>query len=456
MKNPKKYIALFLIACFLFTPVIESMGSQAGKTTELWEDKAMGSEYEEFMSEYDNDIHQIQIMSVGEPTAFGIDVSHHQGTIDWDTVAGQIDFAIIRCGYGTNTTDFDDTKWKRNADACTRLGIPFGVYLYSYAQTDAHALSEAEHVLRLIEGYDLSLPIYYDLEDSSILENCSTADILRHAQIFCERIEEAGYKVGIYANYNWWTNYLTSSVYDQWDRWIARYNTTTGYSKDYTIWQYTSSGSINGISGNVDLNHYYGQFPPEAHEHVYTSEVTTKVSCTVDGVITYSCGCGHTYTESIPATGHKYSSVEKVPTCTEEGSITYLCSLCGDTYAEYITATGHSYESAVINPTCTESGYTKYTCENCGYTYQDNYVMSKGHNYVDGYCTGCGIENADIIHGDVNLDGYITSADAVLLSRYLVDMAELSTEQMLAADANDDGRVTSADAVYLSRILNEN
>ncbi len=188
---------------------------------------------------------------------FGIDVSHHQGTINWDTVKPQIDFAILRCGYGSDMTSQDDRQWKANADACTRLGIPFGVYIYSYATTDAQALSEAEHVLRLVQGYDPTLPIYLDLEDSSILNSCSKADILRHTQIFCDKIESAGYEVGVYANYNWWTNYLTASEYDNWDRWIARYASATGYSKHYSTWQYTSSGSIDGISGNVDLNYRY-------------------------------------------------------------------------------------------------------------------------------------------------------------------------------------------------------
>ena len=195
-------------------------------------------------------------------TAVGIDVSYYQGNINWDKVATQIDFAIIRCGYGKNTTGQDDKKWHDNAAACTRLGIPFGVYLYSYATTDAQALSEAEHVLRLVKGYNLSLPIYLDLEDKTILASCSKEDILRHARIFCEAIEAAGYSAGIYASYDWWKNYLTSAEYDKWDRWIARYNSYTGYDKAYSIWQYTDKGSIQGISGNVDMNYWYGTFPP--------------------------------------------------------------------------------------------------------------------------------------------------------------------------------------------------
>ena len=113
-----------------------------------------------------------------------IDVSHHNGTIDWESVkASGIDGAIIRCGFGSDIASQDDTQWERNADECTRLGIPFGVYLYSYATTDSMAKSEAEHVLRLIKGYKLSYPVYYDLE-----ENGTESGAAERARIFCEAI----------------------------------------------------------------------------------------------------------------------------------------------------------------------------------------------------------------------------------------------------------------------------
>ena len=391
------------------------------------------------------------------PTAFGIDVSKYQGSIDWDTVATQIDFAIIRCGYGDDMTSQDDPQWYTNADACTRLGIPFGVYIYSYAQTDEEARSEAYHVLRLIEGYEPTLPIYLDLEDEKyILPNCSNEDILRHTRIFCEIIEAAGYECGVYANWNWWTNYLTSSEYDQWDRWIARYASAPGYSKDYTIWQYTSSGTISGISGNVDLNHWYGTFPPKTHEHSYSSYVSQQPTCTADGVRTYSCSCGDSYTESISALGHSYGTSRTEPTCTASGLILYTCSACGSSYSETIPATGHSYTARVTAPTCTEQGYTTHTCTVCGSSHRDSYTAATGHSYENGTCTRCGAEDPDavtVMSGDLNGDGTVTSADAVLLARYLVDLADLTEQQLLAADVDHDGSVSSADAVRLARFL---
>lgn len=350
--------------------------------------------------------------------AFGIDVSYYQGTINWEKVAPNIDFAIIRCGFGDDLKNQDDLKWKYNVDECVRLGIPFGVYLYSYALTDAQAVSEAEHVLRLVSGYNPQLPIYLDLEDEDILNHCSNADILRHTKIFCERIEQAGYKAGVYANYNWWTNYLTSSEYDQWDRWIARYANSPGYSGKYSIWQYTSTGRVEGISGDVDLNYAYGDFLPEPELHVHVYE----------------------------------SFISESPTCTHTGTMMYLCA-CGDSYTESITVKNHTYISEVIHPDCISPGMTKHRCNVCGDEYITDEKTALGHNYVDGACTRCGLEDEKILLGDLDGDGTITSADSVMLSRFLAGIIELTDIQKVKADLDGDKDISSADAVLLVRYL---
>ncbi len=144
----------------------------------------------------------------------GIDVSTFQGDIDWQKVKDSgIEFAIIRCGYGDDFTQYDDAKWKRNADECTRLGIPFGAYLYSYAASTGEAESEAAHALRLLDGYNLSYPVYLDLEDK-VVGDCSNELIGQIADIFCTKLQSEGYNVGIYANLDWWNNRLTSNVFD--------------------------------------------------------------------------------------------------------------------------------------------------------------------------------------------------------------------------------------------------
>lgn len=208
------------------------------------------------------------INSLGEPIIGamekGIDVSYIQKQIDWETVAGtDISFAIIRCGYGNNEVSQDDSWWKYNADECTRLGIPFGVYIYSYAMNTDEARSEAEHVLRLVEGYNLSLPIYLDLEDEKYTGSLSNEEIADIAEVFCETVEAAGYEVGIYANLTWFRNRLTDWRFTKWTRWIAQYNFECDYEKNYSMWQCTSSGVVDGIDGFVDLNFTMNVTPKE-------------------------------------------------------------------------------------------------------------------------------------------------------------------------------------------------
>ena len=135
-------------------------------------------------------------VSAPDATAHGIDVSEWQGNIDWEKVkADGIDFAILRCGFGMDQTNQDDSKFLRNAKECERLGIPYGVYLYSYATNTSRAASEADHVLRLLKGRSLSYPVYFDMEDNSTLPY--KASFGKIAETFCNKISAAGYPVGV-------------------------------------------------------------------------------------------------------------------------------------------------------------------------------------------------------------------------------------------------------------------
>lgn len=194
-------------------------------------------------------------------TAQGIDVSEHQGDINWDAVkASGVDFAILRVGFGAPSfggrTDY---QFQRNISECERLGIPYGIYLYSYAWDDGQAADEAAFVISNIAGHSPQLPIYYDLEDNSIIADGRQGGIASRASVFCNRIINAGYKVGIYANLNWFNNILTDPVFNSpsWDHWIAQYNYQCDYAGKYGFWQYASDGSVDGISGSVDMNYAY-------------------------------------------------------------------------------------------------------------------------------------------------------------------------------------------------------
>ena len=189
--------------------------------------------------------------------ARGIDVSNFQGTIDWNQVkAAGIEFAILKVGpvYGK-----PDSTFERNATECERLGIPYGVYYYSYARSVADANKEADRTLAWLGGHHPSLPVYYDLEDNYILQdpNFSKDKLAQIAQTFCNRMEAVGFKSGIYANLNWFNNYLNSPSLSGYDHWIAQYNWRCDYAVSYSFWQYSSRGNVPGINGSCDMNYCF-------------------------------------------------------------------------------------------------------------------------------------------------------------------------------------------------------
>lgn len=199
----------------------------------------------------------------------GVDVSFWQGKIDWAKAkADGVEFAIIQLGWHANNSSHVDDWFEYNVSECERLGIPYGVYLYSYITTTAGATNAANFVLNQLKGHTLSYPVYLDLEDNSTI-NTNHGAI---AQTFLNKITAAGYRGGVYANLNWWNNYLTSSVFDNaaWSKWVAQYNYECNYTGTYDMWQCTSSGKVDGISGNADLNFWmvktYDQQPIEVED----------------------------------------------------------------------------------------------------------------------------------------------------------------------------------------------
>lgn len=227
--------------------------------------------------------------------AKGIDVSHHEGAIDWSKVKqSDITFAIIRCGYGNDDTTQDDRYFKENISGCKEKDITYGIYIYSYATTKAMAKSEASHVLRLIKEADANptMPIYYDLEDKT-QENLSKTKLGDIAETFANEITKAGYKMGVYANLYWWNNKLTDSRFSKWDKWVAQYNSECEYESKYNIWQYTETGAVDGISAKIDVN------------------ILLSKECSIEG---------HQY---------KIKSVINKATKTENGKATYVCKVCG-------------------------------------------------------------------------------------------------------------------------------
>ena len=207
---------------------------------------------------------------------FGIDVSKHNGNIDWTKVKESgVNFAIVRAGnrgYGAEGNLVTDPKFVDNMKGAISNGIDVGVYFYSQAITEKEAIEEADMTLKLIKenGFEgkVKYPIIIDTEKSGGRADSLSKDV-RTAVVkaFCERVKKAGYEPMIYANKDWLVNNLDMSQLEIYDVWVAHYNNTTDpiknptdYKGKYQIWQYTSTGKINGISGDVDLNIGYKKY----------------------------------------------------------------------------------------------------------------------------------------------------------------------------------------------------
>ena len=196
----------------------------------------------------------------------GLDVSSHQGRIDWTKVKNSgIQFAILRLGFGSDIASQDDVYFEINVQGCENVGLPWGAYLYSYALNLEDAKSETQHALRLLNGKKPEYPVFFDMEDADgykakrgMPSNQGLVDICK---TFLLGIEEAGYYASLYASLSWLNNQLNSNELDRFDKWVAQWNTSCAYKKPYGIWQYSDSGKVDGINGNVDMNIAYTNYP---------------------------------------------------------------------------------------------------------------------------------------------------------------------------------------------------
>ena len=194
----------------------------------------------------------------------GVDVSYYQGEIDWEKVkASGIEFAIIRLGYrgyGEEGKLAEDKMAYKNIEGALEAGLKVGVYFFSQAITVEEAVEEAEFVLKRIEKYDITMPIVYDWEYVS--NEARTANMDRRTltdcyQAFCEKITEAGYTPMAYFNSYQSKNLMYLTELESYPFWLALYSDRMTYPYRFEMWQYTDSGKVPGIEGNVDINLYF-------------------------------------------------------------------------------------------------------------------------------------------------------------------------------------------------------
>ena len=212
---------------------------------------------------------EVQDMQDGQVVSHkGIDVSKLQGNIDWTKVAADgVEFAFIRVGlrgYGTEGKLVEDEYFEQNVKGALQAGIKVGVYFYSQAITDEELLEEANLVLEKVKPYNIELPIVFDVEKVSggkgRANELSVEERTRLTALFCQTIQDAGYKPMIYHNMEMGTLMLDLGQLEQYDKWFAYYNDDLYYPYAYKVWQYSEKGAVDGINEEVDLNIWFGDF----------------------------------------------------------------------------------------------------------------------------------------------------------------------------------------------------
>lgn len=194
-----------------------------------------------------------------ESTEIGIDVSHWQGDIDFDALkeAG-VEFIIIRVGTadGIDGDYVLDRKFIQNIEGANKVGIPVGIYFYSYANTKERAIADANWILEQIEGYDVDLPIAFDWENWSFYNdfNLSFFGLTDMANSFLDVFEDAGYEGMLYSSKNYLERIWLDTNYPIW---LAHYTSQTNYEGDFDFWQLCNNGRVDGIDGDVDINIRY-------------------------------------------------------------------------------------------------------------------------------------------------------------------------------------------------------
>ena len=216
-----------------------------------------------------------------------IDVSKHNGVIDWIKVrSAGVDGAIIRAGFGRLVSQ-KDIMFEANYRGAAEAGLHIGAYWYSYAVTASEAVQEAKAFLECIKGRKFDLPLYFDMEEETQVKlgKKVCTDI---ANAFCKVLEEAGYFIGVYSFDSFFATNLDADIQKKYSCWVARVDGKPPQScSSYGMWQYSWKGKINGISGDVDMNDCYKDFPSVIKKYGlngYGKTDTYNVTAKIGGV----------------------------------------------------------------------------------------------------------------------------------------------------------------------------
>lgn len=328
---------------------------------------------------------------------FGIDVSRWQGEIDWIEVKNDgVDFAILRAySYG------EDIYFQKNYTEAIAAGLNVGAYSYTYAETIDEAIAEANNIVSVLGKRKFHYPIFIDIEDPSyysIDKNLTTQIVLTELEI----LKKAGYYAAVYSGKYFAEDYLNLSALSNYDMWIAQYNSSCTYNKNYTMWQYSDSGSIKGISGAVDTNYCYVDYP-----------------------------------KIISNSGLNYLNENSIFPCNGLVTADILNVRSGPSTANNVIAKIPKDFVVTINGIENISGwyYISFTDEN--------------GKYFAGYCSGdyIKLQTKREFLGDVDLSGVVDVADALTILQHSVGKIILSQDTLNCADVNFDGIIDANDAL---------
>lgn len=407
----------------------------------------------------------------------GIDVSKYQPIIDWESVKEDgIDFAIIRVGYrgyGEKGTLVIDPCFESHIEGALEAGLNVGVYFFTQAINEEEAIEEANFILDALEGYELTLPVYFDIEsityDVGRLDaaNLTVEEHTANCVAFCETIINGGYQAGIYGNRYWLEEKLDSKYLEtEYPVWLARYNKEPEYKGEYQTWQYTEKGTVNGINGNVDKNCYYERKLEFAHEEMI---IRTPGSFIPDVYSEHSYY--FTSSDSTIIQVDKYGALKPVKNGTATITVTSEKDGSTDTLDVIVAAftqvalsentlkfEGIGIQSKLSAVKSKSDVTWKSTKPSVIKIDEDGTMETVGYGSAliiatnsQGNIGLCEIDVVSNTVGDCNNDGVISALDAAELLCYSALLSvgtdtEISEDILKRYDANEDGVINSKDA----------